>query len=338
MDLISIIVPIYNVEVYLDECINSLLQQTYKNIEIILINDGSTDRSLEICYKYKALDNRIRVINKSNEGLGLTRNRGLDNITGKYVTFIDSDDYADNDLIKNLYKGIIENNADTCIAGFKRVNDAGEVLYLEAYENMVYTNEECINDLLVRMLGSSPEKSDSIRMSVWNVLFSVDIIKKNGLKFVSEREIISEDIIFDIDYYQHVKKVALIDTAAYNYRVNESSLTNKYREDRFYKSKILYNELYKRVNKIYRDLESTYRIQRLYFVYIKTCIHQENIKISGLSYKQAISNIKKICYDNQIQEIIKTYPINKLKLKQKIFLLFIRYKFSVLLYLFGTLS
>lgn len=338
MDLISIIVPVYNVETYLDECVNSLLNQTYKNIEIILINDGSTDRSLEICNKYKLLDNRIRVINKSNEGLGLTRNVGLDNINGKYVTFIDSDDYVDNDLIKNLYNGIRKNNADTCIAGFKRVNDAGEVLYRETYDNIVYTNEECINDLLVRMLGSSPSKSDSIRMSVWNVLFSVDIIKENGLKFVSEREIISEDIIFDIDYYQHAKKVVLINTASYNYRVNDSSLTNKYRQDRFYKSKILYNELYERINKIYKNIEPTYRIQRLYFVYIKTCIHQENVKISGLKYRQAISNIKKICYDNQIQEIIKTYPINKLKLKQKLFLLFIKYRFSVLLYLFGALS
>ena len=101
---ISIIVPIYNVEKYLERCINSLINQTYKNIEIILVNDGSTDNSLIICEKYKNIDSRIILVNKENGGLSDARNVGIDNSSGNYITFIDSDDYIDDDYVYTLYK------------------------------------------------------------------------------------------------------------------------------------------------------------------------------------------------------------------------------------------
>ena len=107
MDLITIIVPVYNVEKYIRECIDSLINQTYKNLEIILVDDGSKDKSGEICENYANADSRVKVIHKENEGLGFARNTGLTVAQGKFVTFIDSDDVADVDLVERLLKGIL---------------------------------------------------------------------------------------------------------------------------------------------------------------------------------------------------------------------------------------
>lgn len=108
VDLITIIVPVYNVEKYIRECIDSLLNQTYKNLEIILVDDGSKDKSGEICENYANADSRVKVIHKENEGLGFARNTGLTVAQGKFVTFIDSDDVADADLVERLLKGITD--------------------------------------------------------------------------------------------------------------------------------------------------------------------------------------------------------------------------------------
>ena len=333
MDLISIIVPVYNVEQYLEECIVSLVNQTYKNIEIIIINDGSTDLSGELCEKFAKYDERIKVIHKKNAGLGLARNTGLEYVNGKYVTFMDSDDFADSDLIEKLYTSIISNDADTCIGGFKRVNDDKNILYEEIYENTTYDRDGVVNNLLIRMLGSCPEKSDAIRMSVWNVLFSVEIIRNNNLKFCSERKFISEDLMFDIDYYLYSNKVNVINSNSYNYRVNSNSLTMKYRSDKFIKCKFMYNEVYDKIKKYSLGTKAVLRLQRQYFVNIRTCISQENTKISKLSYNEAIKNINRICNDAQLQTIIKTYPKKKIGIKQRVFLGLIQLRMSRILYL-----
>lgn len=338
MDLISIIVPVYNVEKYLEQCIDSLVNQTYKNIEIIIVNDGSTDSSGELCDKLAKRDSRINVVHKKNAGLGFARNTGLEFVKGKYVTFIDSDDFADVDLIENLYNEIILNNADTCIGGFKRVNDDGKVLYKEKYKSVTYSGNEVVQELLLRILGSSPEKSDAIRMSVWNVLFSVEIIKNNNLKFCSERKYISEDLIFDIDYYQHSKKTSIINSCAYNYRVNNNSLTMKYRDDKFVKCRFLYNEVCNKIKESSLSSDAILRLQRQYFVNIRTCISQENIKVSRLNYNSAIKNIDLICNDKQLQTIIKEYPKNKIGIKQCVFLGLIQLKMSKILYLSSVIG
>jgi len=338
MDLITIIVPVYNVEKYLEECIKSLMNQTYSNIQIILVNDGSTDCSGEICDKFKQIDERIEVIHKKNEGLGFARNTGLEYVRGKYVTFIDSDDYADRDLIERLYISIKENNADTCIGGFKRVNDNGKIMYKERYKRVIYQNKEIIDELLPRMLGSSPEKSDAVRMSVWNVLYSTEIIRNNSLKFPSEREYISEDIIFDIEYYSKSQKCCLIDSCAYNYRINNTSLTQSYKKDRFEKSKFLYNQLINKIEEYRLGDKAIIRLQRQYFVNIRCCIKQECMKISKLKINDSFNNIREICNDTQLKNIIKQYPKRKLGIKQRVFLLLIERNKCELLYLSAVLN
>jgi hypothetical protein len=182
------------------------------------------------------------------------------------------------------------------------------------------------------MLGSSPMRSDAIRMSVWNAIYAMDIIAGNHIRFPSEREYISEDIVFDEAYFLYSKKAVLIDSMAYKYRFNYQSLTLIYNSQRLEKSKFLYSKLSERLIEDGYSREAIVRLQRMFFVNIRKSIIQEKTKFSGLPRKKCLENIKKICDDQLLREVITEYPIKRLGYKQKIFLLFIRKYFSLGLY------
>ena len=125
-DLITVMVPVYNVEKYLDKCVTSILNQSYKNLDVLLINDGSTDHSGDICDKYVQLDKRVRVIHKFNEGVSKTRNQGIEYAKGKYLVFVDSDDYLEVDYCKNMYEAQQQYQDAFVMCGFKTVYVTGE--------------------------------------------------------------------------------------------------------------------------------------------------------------------------------------------------------------------
>ena len=329
MELITVIVPVYNVEKYIKDCIDSLINQTYKNIEIILVDDGSKDRSGEICEYYAEKDSRIKVIHKRNEGLGFARNTGLEVAQGTFVTFVDSDDKADPNLLEELAKGIAESNCDTCIGGFKRTLEDGTVRFEEIYDNDIYRGDEVYNKLFARMLGSAPDRHDSIRMSVWNVMYSMNIIRKYNIRFPSEREFISEDIIWDSEYYKYAKQVRVINSTAYNYRINPDSLTRRYKPDMLKKICILYNELR---NRISGDEEKNKRLQRQFFVNLKACIEQEKTEISKKTNVEIKRTLRKIVNDKTVHCIAVEYKRIIKQTKQKIFVELIAHKQVLILY------
>ncbi len=338
MPKVSVIVPVYNVEKYLQQCVDSLLAQTYKNIEIILVDDGAKDNSGKMCDELAQKDVRIKVVHKENQGLGYARNTGLEYATGEYVTFIDSDDYADVDLIEQLVVNIWENSADVCIGGFERVDNVGQSLFIEKYQHKCYCEDEVINNIFIKMFGSAPEKSDAIRMSVWNTLYSMKIIKEHNIKFPSEREFISEDIVFDTEYYPHVKKGVIVESIAYKYRVNPQSLTAKYMVDRLERVMKLYFELEQRIKKLNLGNEALYRLQRQTFVNIRVCIRQEKKAISHNRATKSISNIRRMCDLEGVQNIVAQYPVKLLPLKQKVFVKLIEGKHAKILYLMSLLG
>ncbi len=147
-DIISIIVPIYNTRRYIDKCVESIVNQTYKNIEIILVDDGSTDGSDKKCDEWKEKDKRIKVIHKENEGASSARNVGIENAKGKYIAFIDSDDYIDLDIIEALYKRLIETNSEISSGGFIVETYAGKKSKF-AEENYVANSEEALRRLFL---------------------------------------------------------------------------------------------------------------------------------------------------------------------------------------------
>ena len=335
--MISIIVPVYNVEKYIDRCIQSILNQTYENYELILVDDGSNDHSSEICDKYADNYQHISVIHKENEGLGFTRNVGLSKVKGDYILFVDSDDTIHPDMLKICNEELSE-GYDTIIFGYNRTNENDKIIGTFQYDEETYNANEIHNSLLPKLIGSSPSGHDSIAVSACGVLYSKNIIDKNQLNFKSERQIISEDLIWNLEYLVHTKSVKISNKNLYNYRFTEGSLTKKYIKNRFKLVKELYNLELEYLDK-YDILSNTeIRLKKQFFIYLRMCFRQEDTKISKLSFIKAISNIKSICSDDLVINSINTYPLNELHIKQYVFLKLVQKKQSLLIYIFVKLG
>lgn len=306
MDKISIVVPIYNVKPYLSRCVKSIVEQTYSNLEIILVDDGSTDGSSQLCDSYN--DPRIIVIHKKNEGLGLSRNAGMKKATGKYLMFVDSDDYIDSRMVEKLHNDLVVNNADTCIGGFKRVYGSKIVKKVNPLSGRVYDYPRIKNEVLVKMMGKDKIIDDHIEMSVWKVLFSNSIIQQNHLLFPSERKYISEDIIFDIEYYSNCKRVYMSDDTGYNYCDNSNSLTTKYNSNRFNLQVVLFNKLKSKMQELGLYTEAKQRLYNTLVANTRYCIKQEQ-KFNNR--KKALKNIKIICNNEILHKVLSDYSNNE---------------------------
>lgn len=317
-DLISVIVPIYNVDKYLSRCIKSILNQTYKNLEIILVDDGSTDNSLVLCKKFRDKNNNIILVHKKNGGLGSARNAGLDHATGKYIMFVDGDDFILDDHIENMYRFLIMKKADTCLSGHTRIYENKYVVYSNPCLNKLYCDNEILEQLLVRMCGKLPAGNDNIEMSVCMALFSNNIVKKHKIRFVSEREFISEDLVFDFDYYKYAKKVCVSSDVGYCYCDNLGSLTTKYRSDRFEMQKKMTNKVLEmsEKNKI-KELVC----ERTFTTFLAIARYSIKLEVKYCNVngrKQMKKNIENICNDQMLQVILKDYNNGLVPIKSRI--------------------
>lgn len=208
---ISIIVPIYNVELYLDRCVQSLLQQTYTNIEIILVDDESPDKCPEICDSYKMLDNRIRVIHKKNGGLSDARNAGLDIATGDYVIFVDSDDYVEIDLCEILASSIRE-KCDIYAYRFRRFFNENKGDPFVGDGNLYYfEGKDIFNMYINRNLFTHMVCDKMFKLSLFN-----------GIRFIKGR--LAEDLAICYQLFGRAEGAAFIDKTFYNYYVRENSI------------------------------------------------------------------------------------------------------------------
>lgn len=196
--LISIIIPIYNSEKYLEECLNSVLNQTYKNIEVLLINDGSTDESKKICEEYCKKYSNIKLINNINEGVSKARNKGLKLAKGEYVFFCDSDDIMHPRQLEKLSTNLKSTNSELSVCSFSEfVNN------VEFEKNKNFKLEEILNkDKMLETIISDRKYSGFL----WNKLFKLDIIKMKSHLFFDEKISINEDQIFILEYIIRIKK------------------------------------------------------------------------------------------------------------------------------------
>ncbi len=214
-DLISIIVPIYNVEKYLKKCVESICNQTYQNLEIILVDDGSPDKCGEICDGYAKADKRIKVIHKKNGGLSSARNAGLDIAKGEYISFIDSDDYIASDFIEKLYLLCIKNDADIAECGFTKFQDKIKIEKLDE-DIKIYTSKE----MQTRMYSNNYVGTTV----VWNKLYKKYIY--NDLRFpigkINEDEFCTYKALYNCN-----KNIVVTNKALYYYRYNPSSIMGK---------------------------------------------------------------------------------------------------------------
>ncbi|WP_024867331.1 glycosyltransferase family 2 protein [Butyrivibrio sp. FCS014] len=234
--IVSIVIPVYNVEATLGRCIKSVVNQTYRNIEIILVDDGSQDKSGDICDKWKLCDDRIKVIHKANAGLGEARNTGIDNASGKYIMFCDSDDFMHASSVEKCVLFAEKNSADIVHFGFFWVDEELNVENeLRAEEERVFRGEQIIKEFLPGISGGnrSLNKPFGSIMSLCAALISLDMIKNNNWKCESERKIISEDVYSLFVLYSHVKVAGVLPYALYYYVRNSNSLSRKYAPDRY---------------------------------------------------------------------------------------------------------
>lgn len=336
-DLISIIVPIYNVEKYIYRCIDSIINQTYKNIEIILVDDGSSDGSGKICDEYQRKDERIKAIHKKNGGLGFARNSGLDVASGKYVTFIDGDDYIGLTHIEKMHTLITETNSDTCIAGHTKVYSNREEKHLNVCSGKIYKGN-VKEQILPRMCGANPYGQDYIEMSVCMVLLSNEIIKQNHLRFVSEREYVSEDLVFDFEYYPLSKGVCVSQHADYYYCDNEGSLTTKYRPDRFDSQIKLYEMLRKKAKNLGIEKQCTERLQNTVLAIARYSVKLE-YKFEKQNGKQvAKENVRRICENKTLKAIFDEYDDSQIRMASKIVNGLIKKKKYILLNVIMTIK
>ena len=222
-------------------------------------------------------DDRIVVIHKKNAGLGMARNSGLEIAKGQYVGFIDSDDYVSKDMFEKLYETLKENNADTCFGRYYDVDSNGNAREAkEYYKRDLYQGNQ-VKELILGMIGSLPEDPGDVEigMSVWKGLYSMELINKYNLKFPSEREFISEDIVFHMEYLQKAQVVAACNNFGYYYCDNGASLTKSYKVDRFEKEKILYRKEVNELRKIFLTAEFEQRLYKSFLGRVRRCISQE---------------------------------------------------------------
>lgn len=238
MKKISIVVPIYNCENTIDRCIESLINQTYTNIEIILINDGSTDSSEEKCIKYTNNDSRITLISKANEGVSKARNIGIKKANSEYIMFVDSDDYVQVDMCERLLEAINNNEYDVVISGYERVFLFNNRVRSNLIIKPKYGNIKTVDQYKQRWCELYEK---SFFNAPWAKLYKTEIIKNNNITFKEHLEC-GEDLLFNLEYFKYVKNISLIDEAFYIYECTEKeSLTTRYDSDKDSNDRLLYN-------------------------------------------------------------------------------------------------
>lgn len=338
MKKVSIIIPVYNVEKYLRKCLDSVINQTCKDIEIIIINDGSTDNSLEICKEYSKNDPRIKLIDKKNEGVSKARNTGLAYVTGKYVCFVDSDDWIELNMIEKLYDSSVINNADFCMCNYIKENETkSEYIKANIYKEVLIGNEIKDNLLIPLIERDDTEKEHALEgfRTPWGKFFKTEIIDKYHIKF-REDLIIGEDFIFDLEFLIHASKAFINNGFYYHYLNNVNSATMKYKKDcwkSIYKNTIIYLEKFLNKNNIY--LETKNRVNKLIIKYFFISLMNEARKDNPNKRMQKTKIIKEMCEDKIVVKSLKNINLSIGGKRNKLVLLLAKYR---LLYLINIIK
>ncbi len=325
---VSVIIPCYKVEKYLDRCVESVINQTLKDLEIILVDDESPDHVPEICDEWALKDARIKVIHKKNGGLGMACNSGIEVATGKYVAFLDSDDWIDANMYQTMYDTAEKNQAQMVFTGLRRVDTNGNVIgYLTHKEKFqIYEGKNEIDGLACDLVASevSLAAERTLQMSAKVVLYSKSTIDENHLRFVSEREVMSEDMHFNLNMLSHSQCVCVVPRFFYNYRCTTGSITQKVDLDQFERIKSLYFFTLKECQILGIEENIYQRIQRFFIGYVRNYIRV--VCRSKSSISEQIRIIQMIVNDPVWNIIWLSYPIHVAPLKQRLFVRLIQKK------------
>jgi len=321
---VSIIVPCYGVEKYLDRCMQTLVNQTLKDIEIILVDDVSPDNVPLMCDEWAKKDIRVKVIHKSqNEGLGFARNTGLDVASGDYIAFVDSDDFVDVKMYETLYNKAIESNADSVYCNCMFYKDEQNMRpRKDVNKETVFEGRDQVDDFLLDIVGPMPEYPHDVKymMSVWHAIYRREIFNVFNIRFVSERQLISEDLVFDIDYLHHCNKVVYLPNAFYYYCDNGASLSRKVDKTRYDRNKQFLIAIEERLSQIYSKERYILHFRRQQILRLISSIKRASkCPELGLSCNDIVE-------DSIWSGLLSDYPFHMMNWQHQIYFLVIRKK------------
>lgn len=331
--LLSVIIPIYNVEAYLDTCLQSIRNQTLSDLEIILVDDGSPDLCPQMCDEYARQDARIKVIHKANAGLGYARNSGLDVATGKYVTFIDSDDYIETTAYETLCRIADERRLDSLRFTYNRFREVGRFLKpVKQNENLqLYVDKEEIRRLALNIFSVNADNPYRLGGSSCMAIYSRDTIEKNKLRFLSEREYMSEDLIFNFQFYLYASRVAYLPCAYYHYRINQYSLTQSVCLDRLERAEA-YNRYVAQLIRHTGFPEADTLFALDYYIGMARGASMQ-VFMSSMPLKEKKAWFMKQFSAPYFREVVRLYPYSRIPMKQRICLFAMKYRIFWLTYM-----
>ena len=263
MNLVSIIVPVYNVEPYLEKCINSILNQTYKDFELILVDDGSPDNCPAICDEYAKKDSRITVIHKQNGGVSSARNEGIKIAKGEFIWFVDSDDYIETNALEILSGYIEKSPSDLYI--FEQ--GLSEKFDIDNLNNLFYEH------YFKYHFGFAP----------WNKIYKNSILQSSSLFFDTE-ETVGEDLLFNVNYYTKINSLKFLDEKLYHYVVRENSAMTTYDDKRYEKQM----RLYFKIHNLLKDYVSHEVLAVLFLMHIISGLNQSFKKFNLFKFRKII--------------------------------------------------
>ncbi|MDU6472960.1 glycosyltransferase family 2 protein [Intestinibacter bartlettii] len=325
MPKVSIVVPIYNVEKYLEQCLDSIINQTLKDIEIILVDDGSPDNCPQMCDDYAKKDSRIKVVHKKNGGLSSARNAGIEVAIGDYIGFIDSDDYIELDMYEKMYNIARESNVDFVMSDYYRVSDEGKIKATLDMNEGIYDKKKIKKDIFPTLIMGDDINYGRL-LSVWNCLYKRELLYQNNLMFDEEVKYSEDNLFSSIIGYKANSFYYMKGSYLYNYRYNPNSISKTYKPDAW--------SVYLKMNNKLKDLflgveDYNFRNQLnahiIYYAF--NCINHVGNSDKSFSYKY--KEIKRILNTKELKDGFKNFKAGNISTKLKISIWMLKHKFII---------
>lgn len=333
---VSVIIPAFNAEKYISRCLNSLIMQKGIEVEIVIVNDGSTDNTEKICKEFLEKYDSVTIISKENEGQGIARNVGIEHASGEYIGFVDADDYVEPNMFRCLYDYAKETKSDWSYSYME-----GETFlksdFVKQYKDCVIADTAKAKSYIKSLLlgGLPTDKYDSfLGMSVCRSIFRRTIIMKYNLRFVSERLVNSEDLLFNLDYLNRCDRICMVNKIFYHYcHDNPCSFSLKQNSKRYF----MFKELYAKLLEYSENQEEKLRASRRFLANIRVTIVEKSRWCGIKNFKNTEKEIREILEDQQLLQVLETYPISKLPWMQKSYFYLMKYKLVLLLIIVAKL-
>ena len=346
MSKVSVVVPVYNVEKYIHKCLDSLVNQTLQDIEIILIDDESPDNCGKICDEYAKNDKRIKVIHKKNGGVSAARNDGIKHATSDWIMFVDSDDWCEETMCEIAYENAIKNNVDVAIFNnyrnyedYEKKEKIGlkETIFDE-YNEIEKLQMSMLYDFFIKQVDSEVKQYTDIG-GPWSKIFKKELIEKNNIEFNLKVKGVFDDALFCIETMEYAKKVLFKDEFLYHYRILNDSITNKFKSDRIQ----IYDTIYKEIELFMNKAHKKNNFKEAYYsrIIVNLCkllkiyfFHPAN---SDKLWKR-LKELKKTLNSKPYNEAIKNIKYSSLRKSLQVYLWIFKTKSPILVWLFYKLN